>query len=69
MMLENCTTCRAKFQYGVGTQVMLKSFIQTPPRELLHDRARRLLEDDEVEELKKRLDKVRELSRTNMFVC
>ena len=48
---------------------MLKSFIQTPPRELLHDRARRLLEEDEVEELKKRLDKVRELSRTSVCVC
>lgn len=37
---------------------MLKSFVQTPPREMLLDRARRLLEEDEVEELRKTLDKV-----------
>ena len=65
MMLENYMTCRAKFQYGVGTQVMLKSFVQTPPRELLLDRARRLLEDDEVEELKKKIDKVIKLRKTS----
>ena len=46
------------FEYGLGTQVMLSS-MQTPARELLVDQARRLLNEEEVEELTEVLDNVR----------
>ena len=45
------------FEYGLGTQVMLSS-MQTPAMELLVDQARRLLNEEEVEELVEVLDNV-----------
>ena len=40
------------FEKGVGTQVMLSSTTSSLAKELLFDKARRLLDDDEVDSLR-----------------
>ena len=48
-----------RFQYGIGTQVMLASTVYSPVREQILDRAQKLLANtDEVEALKRRLGQV-----------
>ena len=46
------------FEKGVGTQVMLSSSTSSPAKELLFDKARRLLEEDEVDSLKDNVQEV-----------
>ena len=46
------------FEKGVGTQVMLSSTTSSLAKELLFDKARRLLEEDDVDELRDNTQKV-----------
>lgn len=48
------------FEKGVGTQVMLSSTTSSLAKELLFDKARRLLEEDEVDSLRDNVQQVRE---------
>ena len=49
------------FEKGVGTQVMLSSTTSSLAKELLFDKARRLLEEDEVDSLRDYAQLVRRL--------
>ena len=44
-----------RFEYGIGTQVMLASAVFSPVSEQLMDSARKLLKKDEVTALKRKL--------------
>ena len=46
------------FEKGVGTQVMLSSTTSSLAKELLFDKARRLLEDNDVESLRDNMQQV-----------
>ena len=46
------------FEKGVGTQVMLSSTTSSLAKELLFDKARRLLEEDEVDSLRDNIQQV-----------
>ena len=53
------------FEKGVGTQVMLSSTTSSLAKELLFDKARRLLEEDEVDSLRDNIQQVCEhISKT-----
>ena len=57
LVLIDCH-CSSRFEYGVGTQVMLASTVFSPVTEQLLDSARKLLNEDEVAALKRKLSDV-----------
>lgn len=48
-----------RFEYGIGTQVMLASSVYNPIREKLIDSASKVLNKDEVDAMKRKLADVR----------
>lgn len=52
----------SRFEYGIGSQVMLSSAVFAPVRDQLMDTARKVLTNpDEIEAIKRRLDDVRKV--------
>jgi hypothetical protein len=56
-----------KFQYGIGTQVMLSSSVYNPIKEQLVDSAKKLLNKDEVDALKRKFADVRIITLYQML--
>jgi hypothetical protein len=57
-----------KFQYGIGTQVMLSSSVYNPIKEQLVDSAKKLLNKDEVDALKRKFADYEDTGKLNMLV-